>query len=222
MSLTFRTILIAGGFAFAFASWSAASAATDPAAEAVVRQTQIQWEKIKFTMPTGSDQTDAIAALNDKIDAAAAKYPGDVDIQIWDGIVTSEHAGMASAFSALRLAKRARKILQKAYEMDPKALDAGAPTSLGVLYYRVPGFPVAFGDKQKARQLLEEAVHTAPQGMDAEYFYGDFLYSEGDYRNAIAVFETALKIPPDPDRPIWDKNRRLVIKQRLNEIKSKS
>jgi tetratricopeptide (TPR) repeat protein len=91
-----------------------------------------------------------------------------------------------------------------------------------VLYYRVPGFPVAFGDKQKARQLLEEAVHTAPQGMDAEYFYGDFLYSEGDYRKAIAVFETALKIQPDTDRPIWDKNRRLVIKQRLDEIKSKS
>lgn len=221
MSMMSVTMLIAGGVAFAVSSWSAASA-SDPAADAIVQQTQLKWEKIKFDLPPGNGQADAIAALNDQIDAAAAKYPDDVDVQIWDGIVTSEHAGMASAFSALRLAKRARKILEKAYGMDATALDAGAPTSLGVLYYRVPGFPVAFGDKKKARKLLEEAVHTAPQGMDAEYFYGDFLYSEGEYRKATAVFETALKIPPDPDRPIWDKNRRLVIEQRLNEIKSKS
>jgi tetratricopeptide (TPR) repeat protein len=222
MSVISRTLLIAGGLAAALASWTVSSAASNPAADAIVRQTQLKWEKIKFTMPTGSRQTDAIAGLNDEIDAAAARYPGNVDIQIWDGIVTSEHAGMANAFSALRLAKRARKILEKAYETDPKALDAGAPTSLGVLYYRVPGFPVAFGDKKKARALLEEAVHTAPQGMDAEYFYGDFLFNEGDYPRATAVFETALKIPPDPDRPLWDKNRRLVIEQRISQMKSKS
>jgi len=222
MSLISRTMLIAGGLAAALASWTSSSAASNPAADAIVRQTQLKWEKIKFTMPTGGGQTDAIASLNDEIDAAAARYPGDVDIQIWDGIVTSEHAGMANAFSALRLAKRARKILEKAYEKDPKALDAGAPTSLGVLYYRVPGFPVAFGDKKKARTLLEQAVRTAPQGMDAEYFYGDFLFNEGDYPKAIAVFETALKIPADPDRPLWDKNRRLVIEQRINQMKSKS
>lgn len=222
MTPTSTTTLIACGFAMALASWCTASAGSDAAADQIVHQTQLKWEKIKFTMPAGSGQADAIAALNDQIDAAAAKYPGNVDIQIWDGVVTSEHAGMASAFSALRLAKRARNVLEKAYKMDPRALDAGAPTSLGVLYYRVPGFPVAFGDKKKARALLEEAVRTAPLGMDAEYFYGDFLYTEGDYRDATTVFERALKIPPDPDRPLWDSNRRLVIEQRLNEIRSKS
>ena len=41
---------------------------------------------------------------------------------------------------------------------NPAALDAGAPTSLGVLYYRVPGFPFGFGDNDKARQLLAQAV----------------------------------------------------------------
>jgi cytochrome c-type biogenesis protein CcmH/NrfG len=99
-------------------------------------------------------------------------------------------------------------------------LDAGAPTSLGVLYYRVPGFPVGFGDKTKARHLLEEAVKDAPDGLDANYFYGDFLLEQKEYSAAASVFKHALTLPPHPDRPLWDKARRLVMEQDLAKIPS--
>ena len=102
------------------------------------------------------------------------KYPGRVEPSIWEGIVTSEEAGMAGTLSAMGYAKSAKAILEAAYQKDPAALDAGAPTSLGVLYYRVPGFPFGFGDNEKARQLLAQAVSLAPNGMDANYFYADF------------------------------------------------
>jgi tetratricopeptide (TPR) repeat protein len=128
---------------------------------------------------------------------------------------------MASTFYALGFAKRARDILEQAYNMDPARMDAGATTSLGVLYYRVPGFPIGFGDKPKARQLLEQAVKLAPNGLDAWYFYGDFLYTQNEYPKAIEVFQHALKIPQHPDRPLWDKNRRLVIEELLDKIEEK-
>jgi Tfp pilus assembly protein PilF len=128
---------------------------------------------------------------------------------------------MASAFSALGLAKRARDILEQAYNMAPAKLDAGATTSLGVLYYRVPGFPIGFGDKARARQLLEQAVKLAPTGLDAWYFYGDFLYEQKEYSKANDVFRHALSLPPHPDRAVWDKNRRLVIQERLDSIAAK-
>jgi len=139
------------------------------AASAEVHRLQTTWEAIKFGVPEGDEQTKQMNALGDDADAVAARFPDSPEVLIWDGIITSERASMASMFSALGLAKRARDILEQAYNMAPAKLDAGAPTSLAVLYYRVPGFPVGFGDKAKARQLLEQAVKLAPTGLDAWY-----------------------------------------------------
>lgn len=191
------------------------------AANAEVHRLQSAWDAIKFSVPEGEEQTNKMNVLGDDADAVAAKFPDRPEVLIWDGIITSERASMASVFSALGLAKRARDILQNAYEMAPAKLDAGATTSLGVLYYRVPGFPIGFGDKAKAQQLLEQATKLAPTGLDAWYFYGDFLYEEKEYSKAVEVFHHALSIAPHPDRPVWDKNRRLVIEERLASIAAK-
>jgi tetratricopeptide (TPR) repeat protein len=186
-----------------------------------VRRLQTRWEAIKFGVPEGDDQTNQMNALGEEADAVATRLAGMPESLIWDGIITSERASMASTFYALGFAKRARDILEQAYNLDPARLDAGATTSLGVLYYRVPGFPIGFGDKVKARQLLEQAIKLAPNGLDAWYFCGDFLYTQNEFPKAAAVFQHALKIPAHPDRPLWDKNRRLVIEELLAKIESK-
>ena len=186
-----------------------------------VRHVQTKWEAIKFNVPEGDEQTKQMNALGEEADAIAQHLSSVPEALIWDGIITSERASMASTFSALGLATRARDILEQAYKIDPARMDAGATTSLGVLYYRVPGFPIGFGDKAKARQLLEQAVKLAPNGLDAWYFYGDFLYTQNEYPKAIDVFQHALKIPVHLDRPLWDKNRRLVIEELLAKIEEK-
>jgi tetratricopeptide (TPR) repeat protein len=226
-----RPHLIAATLALAVVVPSAASFAAPAAAAPVravedplaapLRQLEVKWETIKFTVPEGDRQTRQMDALGAEADALAAKFPDRVEALIWDGILTSERASMASAFSALSLANRARDTLERAYRMNPTALDAGAPTSLGVLYYRVPGFPIGFGDNAKARKLLEQAIAAAPDGLDAWYFYGDFLMSRGEYARARDAFLHALSIPTHTDRPLWDENRRLVIKEKLDDIKAK-
>jgi tetratricopeptide (TPR) repeat protein len=208
------TLLAAAGFRL-FPAQAADAAAAE------VHRLQTTWEAIKFGVPEGDEQTNKMNALGEDADAVAARFPDSPEVLIWDGIITSERASMASMFSALGLAKRARDILEQAYKMAPAKLDAGAPTSLGVLYYRVPGFPVGFGDKAKARQLLEQAVKLAPTGLDAWYFYGDFLFEQKEYSKAAEAFHHALSLPQHPDRPAWDKNRRLVIEERLASIAAK-
>lgn len=182
------------------------------------------WAHIKFDEPSGDLQRKQIAGLTAQAAALIQKYPGRAEPIIWQGILLSEGASMASdahyLFSARSLAYRARDVLLKAEKMDPMTLEAGAPTSLGVLYYRVPGFPIAFGDTKKARQYLEQAVHNAPDGLDANYFYGDFLIKEHDYPDAVRVWKHALSLPPHPERPLWDKSRRLVIQQTLARLKA--
>jgi tetratricopeptide (TPR) repeat protein len=218
-SISRRTVLLCILLATAGSRLLPAQAADTTDAE--VHRLQSTWEAIKFGVPEGDAQTAKMNALGEDADAVAARFPDRPEVLIWDGIITSERASMASAFSALGLAKRARDILEQAYKMAPAKLDAGATTSLGVLYYRVPGFPIGFGDSAKARQLLEQAVKLAPTGLDAWYFYGDFLYEQKEYPKAAEVFHHALSLPPHADRPLWDKNRRLVIEERLDSIAAK-
>ena len=47
------------------------------------------------------------------------KYPGEVEPLIWDGIITSEEAGMADTLSAMGYAKRAKALLEAAYQRIP-------------------------------------------------------------------------------------------------------
>lgn len=200
----------------------AARASDDATLDAAIHKLQIDWETAKFTIPEGAKQTARMNEVGDEADGLAAQYPNRVEAQIWAGILDSERASMAGPISALSLAKKARDILEAAYKQEPGALDAGAPTSLGVLYYRAPSWPIAFGDKDRARKLLEEATRTAPNGLDAWYFYADFLNGQGERDAAIAAFRHALALPSHPDRPLWDKNRRLVIQQALVKLHASS
>ena len=208
-----KLLRVLTGLAFICVTGGTALASNNKAMDADLHAIELRWEHIKFDEDGSPNQFDHIDALAKSAAGLVAKYPGRVEPLIWEGIVTSEEAGMASTLSAMGYAKNAKAVLEQAYARDPAALDAGAPTSLGVLYYRVPGWPVGFGDNEKARELLAQAVSLAPNGMDANYFYADFLMTQREYAAAYKVLNHALSLPPQTNRPLWDKNRRAVIRE---------
>jgi tetratricopeptide (TPR) repeat protein len=201
---------------------SGVRAANNPQLNAEVLRLSLDWEHIKFQVDNFDEQEKQLAVLAEHAADIARRYPTAPEAMIWLCIVNSEQASIAgqnsSPFKALGFANRARDILENVEKIDPKTMDAGAPTSLGVLYYRVPGFPIGFGDKAKARKLLQEAIANAPNGLDANYFYGGFLYEQQEYPEAIKVLKRALALPGHPDRPIWDRSRRLVIQELLAKM----
>jgi Tfp pilus assembly protein PilF len=77
---------------------------------------------------------------------------------------------------------------------------------------------LGFGDKEKARKLLREALAIDPGGLDSNYFYGDFLYDQGDSAGAKSFLLKALRAPHDPSRPTWDAGRRREVQALLAKI----
>lgn len=177
------------------------------------------WAHIAYEVKGSSTQTKALDKLAQQAAMLVRKYPGKAEPLVWQGIVTSEQANRANFFHKLGLATQARDILAKAYAIDPKAADGGAAMSLGVLYYKVPGSPIGFGDKAKAKRLLREALAVDPNGLDANYFYGDFLYDQGDNAGARSYLQKALRAPHDPSRPAWDAGRRREVQALLAKIR---
>jgi Tfp pilus assembly protein PilF len=119
------------------------------------------------------------------------------------------------------MAKQARDLLLQAERIDPKALDGSVYTSLGALYAKVPGWPIGFGDQKKAAAYFEKALAINPNGMDPNYLYGDFLFSQGRYRDSEQALERALHAPPRPNRPLADKGRKGEIEALLTQIHTK-
>ncbi|MGO8955239.1 MAG: tetratricopeptide repeat protein [Rhodomicrobium sp.] len=214
-------VLAAASIAMLVSATPATRASDNRAMDADILIVAEEWAKIKYLSKDDSERKEKMEVLGAKADALVTRYPGRPETLIWDGIVTSERASLTWGLSALSHANRARDLLLEAYKMDPKALDAGAPTSLGVLYYRVPGFPLGWGDTDKARQLLEEAVRNAPNGRDAHYFYADFLFEQGEYKKAEEVLKVALALPHHPERPVWESYFPKVMEGLLTKVRSK-
>lgn len=183
-----------------------------------VKSINDNWARISYQMNGSSHQTSALDQLAHQADQVVARYPGQADPLLWQGIVVSEQANRANIFHKLGLATRARDILARAYAINPKAGNGGAAMSLGVLYYKVPGSPIGFGDSARARQLLQQALSIDANGLDANYFWGDFLYDQGDKAGAKAALLKALRAPHDPARPVWDAGRRREVQALLAKI----
>ena len=181
---------------------------------------QRQWEQVKYrTAP--AEQEKAYQALAESAAAVRTKHGNRAEAQIWYGIVMASYAGSKGGLGALTLAKDAKAALERALELDAKALSGSAYTSLGSLYYQVPGWPIGFGSDAKARELLDKALALNPDGIDPNYFLGDFLFRQRDYDGARKALEHALKAPARPDRLLADEGRRAEIKELLAKLPSR-
>ncbi len=181
-------------------------------------QIQKGWAVANYQTPK-NQQEKAFDQLMEKARRLADKYPNRAEPKIWLAIVLSTDAGVTGGFSALKKVKEAKTLLEEAEKIDPKALNGSIYTSLGSLYYQVPGWPLAFGDKKKAEAYLRKALEINPDGIDPNYFYGDFLLSQGRVNEAVRYLQKAKAAPPRPDRPLADKGRRKEAEAKLSKAR---
>jgi tetratricopeptide (TPR) repeat protein len=181
---------------------------------------QTGWAEANYSRDGEAKET-AFDHLEAQAAAFSARYPGRAEPLIWEGIVLSTAAGVKGGLGALGLARQSRAKLEEALKIDADALQGSAYTSLGTLYHKVPGFPIGFGSDKKARELLEKALTINPTGIDPNYFYGEFLYDEGDYPAAKQHLEAALQAPPRPSRKSADEGRHRDIQALLAKVEAR-
>ncbi len=198
-----------------------AVAADDAAFNAELLSIQQAWARVNYETPAGDARQQAFAALETRAEKFVAQHPGRAEPLIWEGIIESSYAGAKGGLGALGLAKEARASLEAALKIDADALDGSAYTSLGTLYAKVPGFPVGFGDDDKARKMLQRALELNPNGIDPNYFYGEFLYEEGEYVQALQYLDKAAKAAPRAGRELADKGRHAEIAALTAKVKAK-
>jgi tetratricopeptide (TPR) repeat protein len=187
------------------ATWlSGAHAAT---VDGAVAELQREWESIRYQAPA-AEREKRFEALAAKAHAVSESFAGRSEPLVWEGIIVSSWAGEKGGLGALGLVKQAKALYEAAIQLDGNVLDGSAYSSLGVLYYKVPGWPLGFGDKAKAQELLRKALAINPQGIDANFFYGEYLLEARRADEAVTYLERAVQAPQRVGRPLADAGRR--------------
>jgi len=208
-----RRLLLAAGLVLALPY--AGAAAVDDA----VGELQRQWEAIRYQAPV-AERAKGFEALAAKAHKVSEAHAGRAEPLVWEGIIVSSLAGEKGGLGALSLVKQAKALYEQAIQIDGNVLDGSAYNSLGVLYYKVPGWPVGFGDKAKARELLQKALALNPKGIDPNFFYGEYLVESKRPEEAVAYLEKALQAPPRPGRQVADQGRREEARALLEKARA--
>lgn len=182
-----------------------------------VNQVRDRWAQINYQLPKPQREA-AFEELLHQSEKIRQASPRDAAALIWEGIVLSSLAGEKGGMGALGLVKRARADFEAAIKLDAGALDGAAYTSLGALYYQVPGWPLGFGDDAAARTMLRKGLAIDPDGIDANYFYADFLRDQKDWAGARTAFQKALAAPARPGREVADAGRRQEAQAKLKDV----
>ncbi|HEY0857194.1 MAG TPA: tetratricopeptide repeat protein [Albitalea sp.] len=188
--------------------------------EAGVAELQRDWEVIRYQTPA-AEREKRFEALAARAHQLSERHAGRSEPLVWEGIIVSSWAGEKGGLGALGLAKQAKATYEAAIRLDGNVLDGSAYNSLGVLYYKVPGWPIGFGDKAKARELLQKALAINPTGLDANFFFGEFLLETHQPDEAVSYLERALQAPARPGRQIADAGRREEARQLLEKARSR-
>ncbi len=185
-----------------------------------VKDIQHEWEVIRYQAPA-AEREKRFEALAAKARKASEAYPGRAEPLVWEGIVVSSVAGEKGGLGALGLVKQAKALYESAIAIDGSVLDGSAYNSLGVLYYKVPGWPIGFGDKAKAKELLQKALSINPRGVDPNFFYAEYLVETNQADQASAYLEKALNAPPRAGRQVADAGRKDEARALLDKIKGR-
>ena len=184
------------------------AAGSSTASMAEVREIQTEWARLNYLDEFLNKNYRQLQALARRANHVSHDHPQSAEALAWDAIVLSTLAEKKGGIGALSLVKEAKLKLEKAEAIDPTVLGGSVYASLGMLYSKVPGWPIGFGSDKKAERYFRKALAINPQGLDINYFFAEYLSENGQEKLALEYLEKALQAPQMIDRPVADQGRR--------------
>ncbi|MEQ1543574.1 tetratricopeptide repeat protein [Methyloglobulus sp.] len=179
-----------------------------------------EWASIYYKTPKNKQET-AYDALLIKAERLADQFPNTAEPLFWQALVIATHAELQDGFTALKAIHKSRDLLLQAIKINPQTVNGSAYVTLGTLYYMVPSWPIAFGDAEKAEKMFQAALKINPNGIDANYFYGDFLLANNKAKEAQSYFEKALSAPSRKEQSFADSKLKDEVKLALANTKNR-
>lgn len=176
-----------------------------------------KWAAAKYQTST-QEQLPLLKNLVEEATLAAEASPRDPSVLAWKGTILSTYASLKGGVEALSVLREAKKALEASIALDESAENGLAHTILGAMYYRVPAWPVAFKDTKKAELHLQKGLALNPQGVDQNFFYGDFLKNQENYQAAEDYLSAALNAPVRAGHEVADEGRRTEAARLLEEV----
>ena len=128
-------------------------------------------------------------------DQALALNGNDVRALFWKAVAMGKMAEGSGIVNALRMLRPMEKNLLSVIALDEKYENAGAHRALGRMYHKLPGFPLSFGDNQKALKHLKRAHDLFPSDVITRAFYAELLYDVGRIEEARKHADFVLATP---------------------------
>jgi tetratricopeptide (TPR) repeat protein len=195
--------------------------ASDTHALAAVQPLKDEWAEVFYGLPA-KQQGPKLEVFLSRAQQLVQRFPQAAEPLLIEALVLCAQAGSDGGLGALSKVRDARAVLQQAIALDPLAMEASAYVMLGNLYYRLPGWPLSFGDNKLARQYLETALKYFPNEVDTNYFYGDFLLEQGEFDKALTYLERAEKAPIREDERLSDIKLKQELGQALKDARERN
>ena len=188
------------------------------ASEHSYRDIQKDWDVINYKMDD-SKKEEAFKALIEKAILIEKEKPNSAEVKIWEAIVRASYAGslggLSSMVNALPQMDKAKVLLEKAGKIDKEVLEGAYYTTLGSFYYMVPGGILSWGDKIKAKKLLQTAVKKYPNNIDSNYYMGGYYIEIGESKKAIPFLKKAIHSKKIKGRNVFYKGRKAEARELL-------
>lgn len=178
------------------------------------------WSSIKYPANniSKSEQIKQLEGLVAQLDQYARQKPNDAATLLWQGTLRSTLASLKGGLGALSLAKEAKQFLEKSLAVDPTVEHGYAHVILGALFQKVPGKPLGFGSKEIARHHFLTALQMDPNGLESNFFFGEYLIQMGDHASAKGYLEKAARSAVDQQFMVFEQGRRDEVQKALKQI----
>ncbi len=135
----------------------------------------------------------------DTADKALASNADEVAALYWKAVAMGKLSEEMGILNSLRMTRPMEKLFLRVIALDEHYDDAGGHKALGRMYFRLPGFPISFGNKEKALFHLKRALELYPHDIIARAFYAEALYDMGKKQEAIQLAEAVVATPIDTE-----------------------